>query len=246
MDDPRLPRAAAEALVAELARDLDLQPPHAILAAAHARFGAALALSFSGAEDVALLGLCEDCGIAPRVFCLDTGRLHPETLDLVERCRERFSWPIEVYSPDAAQVEALVRNKGLFSFRTDGHAECCGVRKVAPLRRALAATPAWVTGQRRDQSPDTRSAVPVVQIDPAFGDDARALVKFNPLARWTSAQVWRYLRAAGLPFNSLHERGYVSIGCAPCTRPILPGEHERAGRWWWEEATAKECGLHKG
>ena len=241
---PRLHRPEAVALVAQLQRELDMKPPHVILAAAHAQFGASAAVSFSGAEDVALLGLARDAGLALRVFCLDTGRMHPETLELLERCRTEFGMALEVFAPDAAQVEALVAAKGLFSFRHDGHKECCGIRKVAPLRRALATAPAWITGQRRDQSPDTRSEVPIVQIDENFSDSGGVLLKFNPLARWSSAQVWRYIRAAQLPFNALHGQGYVSIGCAPCTRPILPGEHERAGRWWWEEATQKECGLH--
>jgi phosphoadenosine phosphosulfate reductase len=120
------------------------------------------------------------------------------------------------------------------------------VRKVEPLQRALRPLAAWITGQRRDQSPGTRAAVPVVQLDPTFGSDAQQLVKFNPLANWTSQQVWDYIRAKDVPYNALHERGFVSIGCEPCTRPIRPGEHERAGRWWWEEETMKECGLHAG
>ncbi len=241
---PRLTRPAALDLVAQLQRELALQPPHVILAAAHAQFGPTAAISFSGTEDVALLGLAQDIGLPFRVFSLDTGRMHPETHALLQSCRERFAPDLEVFSPEANQVEALVRAKGLFSFRTEGHHECCGIRKVAPLRRALAAAPAWITGQRRDQSPDTRSEVPFVQIDESFSDSSGVLLKFNPLARWSSAQVWQYIRAAQLPFNALHAQGYLSIGCAPCTRPVLPGEHERAGRWWWEEATKKECGLH--
>jgi phosphoadenosine phosphosulfate reductase len=110
----------------------------------------------------------------------------------------------------------------------------------------LSTLSAWVTGQRRDQSPGTRASVPVVQLDPTFFFEDRQLVKFNPLSNWTSQQVWAYIRENRVPYNRLHERGYISIGCEPCTRPILPGEHERAGRWWWEEATKKECGLHGG
>lgn len=241
----RLPRARAEQLVARWQAELALAPPHVILAAAHAEFGASAAISFSGAEDVALLGLAEDAGLAFRVFSLDTGRLHPETLAFLEACRQRFSASFELVFPQAESVQALVNAKGLFSFRSDGHKECCGIRKVEPLRRALAAAPAWITGQRRDQSPDTRAEVPIVQIDEGFsGSDGAVLIKFNPLARWSSAQTWKYIRAAQLPYNPLHERGFVSIGCEPCTRAVLPGQHEREGRWWWEEATQKECGLH--
>ena len=237
-------RATAEKLVIELQRQLDMQPPQAVLQAAHQHFGGAAALSFSGAEDVALIALAADFGLKFRVFCLDTGRLHPETYQLLERVRDHYGVDLELQFPEAAAVEALVRTKGLFSFVKEGHHECCSIRKVAPLQKILATVPAWITGQRRDQSPDTRSEVPLVQIDEAHSTPQRTLLKFNPLARWTSAQVWKYLRAAEVPYNALHLQGFVSIGCQPCTRAVLPGQHEREGRWWWEDATAKECGLH--
>jgi phosphoadenosine phosphosulfate reductase len=239
-----LPRPTAEALVQSLQRELDLQPPQAILQAAWQHFGTQAALSCSGAEDVALVALMRDFGLDFRVFCLDTGRLHPETYRLLEDIREKYALQIDVFFPDRSAVERLVADKGLFSFYRDGHGECCAIRKVEPLQRALAGRPAWITGQRRDQSPDTRAEVPVVQIDEARSSATHAVLKFNPLARWTSAQVWKYLRAAEVPYNRLHEQGYVSIGCAPCTRPVLPGQHEREGRWWWESADHKECGLH--
>ena len=202
-----------------------------------------LAISFSGAEDVVLIDMAHrarrrDPDLAPfQVFTLDTGRLPPETSEFIEQVRERYDIPVAAYSPQADAVEALVREKGLFSFRTDGHQECCGIRKVEPLSRALSGVDAYATGQRRDQSPGTRAALPVVQRD---GDR----IKFNPLANWSSAQVWQYIVEFGVPYNPLHDRGFKSIGCAPCTRATHPGEHERAGRWWWEEATRKECGLH--
>jgi phosphoadenosine phosphosulfate reductase len=180
------------------------------------------------------------------VFSLDTGRLHPETYQFIEKVREHYRIPIEVYFPRPEAVEMLVREKGLYSFYRDGHKECCDIRKVEPLKRALAKLEAWVTGQRRDQSPGTRSAVPVMQPDSTFSTPDRHLVKFNPLANWTSNQVWDYIRQNQVPYNPLHERGFISIGCEPCTRAVLPGEHERAGRWWWEDATKKECGLHAG
>jgi len=141
-------------------------------------------------------------------------------------------------------VQQLVRAKGLFSFYKDGHGECCGVRKVEPLTRALAPLSAWITGQRKDQSPGTRANVPVVQLDKAFSTPERPLVKFNPLGHWTSKQVWDYIEIYDVPHNALHARGFVSIGCEPCTRATLPNQHERAGRWWWENNTGRECGLH--
>jgi phosphoadenosine phosphosulfate reductase len=136
-----------------------------------------------------------------------------------------------------------VQKKGLFSFYQDGHGECCGVRKVEPLRRALKDYRAWLTGQRRDQSP-TRTNVAVFELDVAHGGPEGPLLKANPLAALSLADTWQYLRDNEVPYNELHDRGFVSIGCEPCTRAIRPGEHERAGRWWWEEATKRECGLH--
>jgi phosphoadenosine phosphosulfate reductase len=227
-------------------RDLADSHPSAILKWGVERFGASLGIAFSGAEDVVLVHMASEMGLPFSVFCLDTGRLHPETYRFIDTVRKRYAVEIALMSPEAAPLEALVKKKGLFSFYEDGHEECCGVRKVAPLRRALSVLRAWATGQRRDQSPATRSDIAVVERDRTFsgsGIDA-ALVKLNPLARWTSAQTWQYIRENEVPFNPLHERGFVSIGCEPCTRAILPGEHERAGRWWWEEATKKECGLH--
>jgi phosphoadenosine phosphosulfate reductase len=133
----------------------------------------------------------------------------------------------------------------MFSFFEDGHKECCSIRKVGPLRRKLATLDAWITGQRHDQS-NTRTDVPVVQVDPAFSSEANSLVKFNPIANWSSQQVWDYIRENEVPYNPLHAKGFDSIGCEPCTRPILPNQHEREGRWWWEDAKEKECGLHSG
>ena len=221
--------------------------PADIIAEALARFDN-ITISFSGAEDVVLVDFAareaEKLGRSFNVFTLDTGRLHPETLAFIQQVRDHYDVPIEAYYPNAEAVQALVREKGLFSFRTDGHQECCGIRKVEPLGRALAHVDAYITGQRKDQSPGTRAEIPVVQLDSGFGREVRPLVKFNPLANWTSAQVWQHIMAYGVPYNPLHDQGFKSIGCAPCTRATHPGEHERAGRWWWEEATQKECGLH--
>ena len=242
------PASAFEATEIETtARQLANAHPGEIIAAALSAFDR-VAISFSGAEDVVLIDLAareaQRLGRSVGVFSLDTGRLHPETLEFIQRVRERYGLMIETYSPQADAVEALVREKGLFSFREDGHQECCGIRKVEPLSRALAHEGAYITGQRRDQSPGTRAEIPVVQLDPSFGRAGRPLVKFNPLANWTSAQVWQHIMAYNVPYNPLHDRGFKSIGCAPCTCATHPGEHERAGRWWWEEATRKECGLH--
>lgn len=230
----------------ELAEVYAQKHPREIIEFALREYNPRVAISFSGAEDVVLVDLASRLGVEFKVFTLDTGRLHAETYQFLEKVRERYGVPIEVFFPRPDAVEKLVREKGLFSFYRDGHQECCGIRKVEPLRRALSALDAWITGQRRDQSPGTRAQVPVIQVDPTFSSNGNQLVKFNPLANWTSKQVWTYIRENDVPYNPLHERGFVSIGCEPCTRPILPGEHERAGRWWWEDATKKECGLHAG
>jgi phosphoadenosine phosphosulfate reductase len=207
-----------------------------------------ISISFSGAEDVVLIHMACQLEIAKQrpiqVFSLDTGRLHPETYQFINQVREQYPIQLTVAFPEAKAVQSLVQEKGLFSFYQDGHQQCCNIRKVEPLKQQLSTLDAWITGQRRDQSPNTRNEVPVVQKDMAFSAADKTLVKFNPLANWTSAQVWDYIRAFEIPYNKLHERGFVSIGCEPCTRVVLPNQHEREGRWWWEEATKKECGLH--
>ena len=206
-------------------------------------YGDDLAIAFSGAEDVALIQYASMTGKKFRVFSLDTGRLNPETYQLFDDVEKHFGIKIEFTFPDEKAVTDLVNEKGMFSFFEDGHKECCGVRKVQPLRRKLKTLKAWVTGQRKDQSPGTRMAVPAVQIDPVFEGlegGPGSLVKFNPLTNATSQQVWDFLRVMGTPVNKLHEMGYVSIGCAPCTRAVLPGQQEREGRWWWEDSAMKE------
>jgi len=225
-------------------RDLAERHPIEILRWGLERWQDSLGIAFSGAEDVVLVHMAREIGRPFTAFCLDTGRLHPETYRFIELVRKRYEIPITLMSPDTAALESFVRKKGLFSFYEDGHEQCCALRKVEPLRRVLRTLGAWVTGQRRDQSPATRSTLPVVERDGTFSGVHGRLVKINPLARWTSSQTWQYIRENDVPFNPLHERGFVSIGCEPCTRAILPGEHERAGRWWWEEATKRECGLH--
>ena len=230
-----------------LERERTVDAPEDILRDAYARFRAdRIAISFSGAEDVALIDMAVSIVENPadvRVFCLDTGRLHPETYRFIEQIREHYGVTLELLSPDAGEVEDLVRRKGLFSFYKDGHQECCAIRKIQPLRRKLATVDAWITGQRRDQSV-TRTEVPFEQDDGVFGSAAHPVVKFNPLAAWSSADVWAYIRARGVPYNPLHDKGFMSIGCEPCTRPVAPHDHERNGRWWWEQSAQKECGLH--
>ena len=232
--------------IEEIAANFAERHPQEILELAIKEYSPNIAISFSGAEDVVLVDLAAKIGGKFRVFSLDTGRLHPETYQFLDKVRDYYKIPVEVFFPKPDAVEKLVREKGLYSFYRDGHKECCGVRKVEPLRRALSTLSAWVTGQRRDQSPGTRAQVPVIQADPTFSTPTNQLVKFNPLANWSSKQVWSYIRENEVPYNLLHERGFVSIGCEPCTRAILPGQHEREGRWWWEDATKKECGLHAG
>ncbi|KAE8656532.1 5'-adenylylsulfate reductase 3 [Hibiscus syriacus] len=233
----------------QLAKELDNASPLEIMDKALEKFGSDIAIAFSGAEDVALIEYANLTGRPFRVFSLDTGRLNPETYRFFDEVEKHYGIRIEYMFPDAVEVQALVRSKGLFSFYEDGHQECCRVRKVRPLRRALKGLRAWITGQRKDQSPGTRSEVPVVQVDPVFeGLDGGvgSLVKWNPVANVDGTDIWNFLRVMNVPVNSLHSQGFVSIGCEPCTRPVLPGQHEREGRWWWEDAKAKECGLHKG
>lgn len=228
-----------------LAADYANQSPQQILQLALQHYDN-LWLSFSGADDIVLLDMAWKLNPGIQVFTLDTGRLHPETYRFLEDVRKHYDLQLEVLCPDQQQLEAYVKEKGLFDFYTSGHSECCGIRKIVPLRRKLATVDAWITGQRRDQSPGTRGTVPVIEIDSAFSSADKPLIKFNPLANYSSEDVWNYIRMLEIPYNSLHERGFVSIGCEPCTRPVLPNQHEREGRWWWEEATQKECGLHAG
>jgi phosphoadenosine phosphosulfate reductase len=230
--------------IPDINADLQAREPQDIIAYALENYDS-IAISFSGAEDVVLIDMAVKIRPDVSVFSLDTGRLHPETYRYIEKVRQHYNISIDVQSPDPEAVGNLVREKGLFSFYQDGHKECCGIRKIMPLRKKLLTLDAWITGQRRDQSPDTRSDIPVIQEDRAFSREGETLVKFNPLSNWSSSQVWQYIRQNNVPYNELHDRGFVSIGCEPCTRATGPGQHEREGRWWWEEATRKECGLHE-
>lgn len=233
----------------EVTKTLDNKSPLEIMDSALATFGDEIAIAFSGAEDVALIEYAHLTGRKYRVFSLDTGRLNPETYQLFDAVEKHYGIRIEYTFPDSQEVMDLVREKGLFSFYDDGHQECCRARKVRPLRRQLKTLQAWITGQRKDQSPGTRMAVPAVQVDPVFEGQSGgegSLIKYNPLTNMSSAEVWNFLRIMNVPSNKLHNCGYVSIGCEPCTRPVLPNQQEREGRWWWEDSAAKECGLHSG
>ncbi len=201
---------------------------------------AALASSF-GAEDMVLTDLIARNRLPIAIFTLDTGRLPGETYALIDRVREHYGVPIEVYCPDTRAIEVYVRDNGVNAFyhSVELRQSCCAIRKSEPLARALAGRGAWITGQRRAQSV-TRTAVESEETDAAH-----AIRKFNPLADWSEGEVWTYIRDHDVPYNLLHDRGYPSIGCAPCTRAIQPGEDIRAGRWWWESADHKECGLHR-
>jgi phosphoadenosine phosphosulfate reductase len=235
--------ASANINAIDINHDLQGKSPQDILAYALNEFDN-IAISFSGAEDVVLIDMAMKVRKDVEVFSLDTGRLHPETYRFIEKVRQHYGIAIDVQFPDQQAVSDLVHEKGLFSFYQDDHKECCGIRKILPLKRKLLTLDAWITGQRRDQSPDTRNEIPVLQEDRAFSRPGETLSKFNPLANWTSQQVWNYIRSNKVPYNELHDRGFISIGCEPCTRATGPGQHEREGRWWWEEATKKECGLH--
>jgi phosphoadenosine phosphosulfate reductase len=239
---PAAGERAPEVDVERIALQAESWTPQQVLAWALERFHPRIALASSfGVEDVALIDMMAAVRPDARVFTLDTGRLPPETFDVMERIRERYRLPIEVMAPERAAVEQLQGQRGFFSFRAsvDERKRCCGIRKVEPLGRALRELDAWITGLRREQAV-TRSRVPVVEVDAANG----GILKVNPLARWTEGEVWAYVRSREVPYNRLHDQGYPSIGCAPCTRAIAAGEDVRAGRWWWENPETKECGLH--
>jgi len=225
---------------------LEGSSPYEILRDALEDYGGDVRIACSfGVEDMVVLHEASragrDLGVTPRVFLLDTGRLHQETYDLVDRARERYGVDFEIYFPDTVRVEDLVRHKGANSFYSsiDNRRECCSIRKLGPLSRALTGARAWVTGLRREQGP-TRIDVRVMERDAANG----GIVKLNPLASWTSERVWAFVRENRVPTHALHAQGYPSIGCAPCTRPVVEGADPRSGRWWWETGAPKECGMH--
>ena len=232
----------AETEIKELAAQCETQDAEAVIRWGLDRFHPRIALATSlQAEDMVVLDVAWRINPAVRVFTLDTGRLHDETYAVMECIRERYGIAVESYFPEREAVETLERERGFYSFRrsVEERKRCCGIRKVEPLGRALANLDAWATGLRREQAV-TRVGVPKVERDEAHN----GMLKLNPIADWTLTQVWDYIRAHGVPYNALHDLGYPSIGCAPCTRAVKPGEDIRAGRWWWELPEHKECGLH--
>lgn len=202
---------------------------------------AALASSLS-AEDMVITDAILTRGLEIEIFTLDTGRLHADTRNLIDAIRHRYGYQLRVHKPEPAAVREYVVRFGRDAFYEDAalRKRCCDIRKVEPLRRALAGKSAWITGMRRAQSV-TRGELALQQADSVHG-----IVKFNPLAQWSEPEVWEYLHERDVPCNALYDQGYRSIGCAPCTRPTTPDEDVRAGRWWWEEAQTRECGLHLG
>ncbi len=193
-----------------------------------------------GAEDMVLTDLIVKAGLPIEIFSLDTGRLPPETYDLMAAVNTKYSLKLKIYFPRPEDVESYVRNHGINAFRESVtlRKACCHARKVEPLKRALAGKRAWITGLRAEQA-TTRNGLPFQEYDEGNG-----LEKFNPLADWSEKEVWTYIKQNAVPYNALHDQFYPSIGCAPCTRAISPGEDIRAGRWWWESPESKECGLH--
>ncbi|MES2932943.1 MAG: phosphoadenylyl-sulfate reductase [Pseudomonadota bacterium] len=203
-------------------------------------FTPAVLASSLAAEDMVLTDMILRGKLPIGIFSLETGRLHAETLGVIDRIKEVYDFDVALYRPQPEAVAAYVQNNGLNAFydSVEMRKACCGIRKVEPLNRALAGKKAWITGQRRSQS-STRAELHIEEQDAAHG-----MTKFNPLADWSEDDVWHYLKTNNVPYNPLHDKGYPSIGCEPCTRAVQPGEDVRAGRWWWENPESKECGLH--
>lgn len=228
-----------------VSRELSGKSAVEVLDWVRARFGGRAAFSCSyGAEDMVILDMLSKLAKGDsqdiHVFTLDTGRLFPETYDLMQEAHEKYRIPIQVVGPDTAELEALVSKHGpnLFYYSVENRKACCNVRKVHPLSRALRGADAWIAGLRRDQSRE-RSSVATIAPDPSQG----GIWKVCPLAEWSWEDVLNYVKENDVPINRLHAKGFPSIGCAPCTRAVKPGEDPRSGRWWWESG-AKECGLH--
>lgn len=222
-------------------KELENAGASAVLTWALDKYGDKIALASSfGAEDVVLIDMMVKINTSPRIFTLDTGRLHQETYDVMDAVRDKYGIKIEVMCPNTAALENMVSSKGfnLFYQSIENRKQCCGVRKMEPLKRVLSGLDAWITGLRRQQAV-TRTAVKNIEMD-----ESNKIVKVNPLVDWSEQQVWDYIKANDVPYNKLHDKGYPSIGCEPCTRAIKAGEDLRAGRWWWESPEQKECGLH--
>jgi phosphoadenosine phosphosulfate reductase len=226
--------------MSELPLQAKIEAAARLLAAVAQEYRPAACATSLSAEDMVLADLILTRRLPIEIFLLDTGRLHGDTLCMLERIERRYGHAVRVVQPDPGAVADYVTRFGRDAFygSLELRERCCAIRKTEPLARALAGKRAWVTGLRRAQSAE-RARVPIEEWDAANG-----LAKFNPLAYWSDTEVWEYLRANDVPVNPLYEQGYRSIGCAPCTRPVLPGEGPRSGRWWWEPRGARECGIH--
>lgn len=225
-----------------LNRRLEEKSPQQVLEWALSEFHPKISLASSfGAEDMVLTDMLRKINPDARIFALETGRLHQETYDLMDKAREKYG-DFEIFYPDTVRLEEMTRSHGLNLFYKSMTLRklCCEVRKVEPLKRALSDLDAWITGLRRDQA-STRVAVQKIEVDALHN----GIIKINPLADQTSEDIWKYIRDNNVLYNALHDNGYPSIGCEPCTRAVKPGEDPRAGRWWWEPREASECGLHK-
>ena len=222
------------------AADGHIEGARALMARAAREYAPVSLASSMSAEDMVLIDLVVRDRLAIDVFVLDTGRLHSETQALIHQARAHYALPIKVYVPDQNALEGFLNHHGPDAIYDNVQIRktCCAIRKVAPLRRALAGRGAWITGLRRGQS------VTRAELAEQEWDEANGLFKFSPLAAWPPAQVWSYIKANHVPYNPLYDQGYASIGCAPCTRAIEPGADERSGRWWWEHPSERECGLH--
>ncbi|MDX9771509.1 MAG: phosphoadenylyl-sulfate reductase [Tenuifilaceae bacterium] len=233
---------SSKELAQSLSADLENKTPQEILKFCLERFKGAIALSSSlGLEDQVLTDMVVKIDSGATIFTLDTGRLFPETYDLIDRTCSKYKVKIKVYFPNREDVEEMVNQKGinLFYHSVENRKECCRIRKLVPLKRAFQGLDAWICGLRRDQSV-TRKDMQTVE-----WDETNGLIKINPLINWSEQDAWDYVNEHSVPVNPLHKKGYPSIGCLPCTRAIEPGEDVRAGRWWWENPETKECGLHK-
>ena len=227
--------------IENLNNDFKDKSPQQVLEWALEKFHPKIALASSfGAEDIVLIDMIKKINPNARIFTLETGRLHKETYDLMDKVKTQFG-NLEVYYPDTVELEDMVRKHGvnLFYNSVEERKLCCRVRKIGSLNRALSNLDAWITGLRQDQAA-SRNDTPKVEVDSAH----RGIIKINPIIDKTSEDIWKYIRENNLPYNALHDSGFPSIGCAPCTRAIKPEEDARAGRWWWEPRDQSECGLH--
>lgn len=226
--------------VSELNSRLSIDNPEKLLHQISNEMGPITLASSLGAEDQVLTHMIRHADLPISIFVLDTGRLHQETYSVMSKTQALYGFKYQVFFPQTETVQAMVSTHGpnLFYESIQFRKQCCGIRKVEPLGRALSGKSGWVTGQRREQ------AVTRTQMDVIEWDEAHGILKFNPLASWTTEEVWGYIKTHSIPYNILHDRGFPSIGCAPCTRAVKPGDDLRSGRWWWEDPDKKECGLH--